>query len=40
MTHLEWTTRPEDVQPLDTPRFVAVQHPSRPRTSGTIGAVT
>ncbi|MER7702207.1 hypothetical protein ABTX81_04790 [Kitasatospora sp. NPDC097605] len=29
----EWTTKPEAVQPLPSPRFVSVQHPSRPRTA-------
>ncbi|MFF7458325.1 hypothetical protein [Kitasatospora sp. NPDC008115] len=27
----EWTTKPECVQALAEPRFIAVQHPSRPR---------
>ncbi|GAA1400230.1 hypothetical protein GCM10009639_40980 [Kitasatospora putterlickiae] len=29
----EWTTRPECVQALPTPRFITVQHPSRPRVA-------
>ncbi|MFE7190849.1 hypothetical protein [Kitasatospora sp. NPDC057541] len=29
----EWTTKPEHVQALAEPRFVTVQHPSRPRTA-------
>ncbi|MFD9595865.1 hypothetical protein ACFWA9_24400 [Kitasatospora sp. NPDC059973] len=29
----EWTTRPEDLQRLDRPRFLPVQHPSPPRAN-------
>ncbi|MFJ8437175.1 hypothetical protein ACIQ9P_38375 [Kitasatospora sp. NPDC094019] len=29
----EWTTKPTHVQPLPVPRFLTVQHPSRPRTA-------
>ncbi|MFJ9950016.1 hypothetical protein [Kitasatospora sp. NPDC091207] len=29
----EWTTGPEHVKPLDTPRFIHVQHPSPPRAN-------
>ncbi|MFF8771938.1 hypothetical protein [Kitasatospora sp. NPDC015120] len=29
----EWTTKPEHVQALASPRFITVQHPSRPRTA-------
>ncbi|MFD0277490.1 hypothetical protein ACFVHB_26775 [Kitasatospora sp. NPDC127111] len=29
----EWTTKPEHVQRLDRPRYLTVQHPSRPRAS-------
>ncbi|WP_380286429.1 hypothetical protein [Kitasatospora purpeofusca] len=29
----EWTTKPEHIQALTTPRFLTVQHPSRPRTA-------
>ncbi|MEU1507088.1 hypothetical protein [Kitasatospora sp. NPDC005748] len=35
----EWTTRPGNVQRLDAPRFVTVQHSSRPRTAGSVGEV-
>ncbi|MEV6975335.1 hypothetical protein [Kitasatospora sp. NPDC093806] len=35
----EWTTRPENVRPLDAPRFTNVQHPSRPRSAGSMGDV-
>ncbi|MCX5210075.1 hypothetical protein OG689_12350 [Kitasatospora sp. NBC_00240] len=35
----EWTTRPENVQQLEVPRFIAVQHPSRPRSAGSVGEV-
>ncbi|MEU1288851.1 hypothetical protein [Kitasatospora sp. NPDC005856] len=35
----EWTTRPENVQQLGAARFVNVQHPSRPRSDGSIGDV-
>ncbi|MET8702752.1 hypothetical protein ABZW10_28415 [Kitasatospora sp. NPDC004723] len=36
----EWTTQPAQVAPLDTPRFISVQHPSQPRSIETIGALT
>ncbi|MFE7561995.1 hypothetical protein [Kitasatospora sp. NPDC057500] len=29
----EWTTAPEAVQALPSPRFITVQHPSRPRAA-------
>ncbi|MGY0460401.1 hypothetical protein ACW14Y_09040 [Kitasatospora sp. cg17-2] len=29
----EWTTKPNRIQALPTPRFLTVQHPSRPRIS-------
>ncbi|WP_406193549.1 hypothetical protein OH807_02975 [Kitasatospora sp. NBC_01560] len=32
----EWTTRPDRVQRLDEPRHLTVQHPSRPRASGSV----
>ncbi|MFB6891674.1 hypothetical protein ACFCX4_20480 [Kitasatospora sp. NPDC056327] len=35
----EWTTGPENVQRLETPRFVHVQHPSPPRSAGPVGDV-
>ncbi|MFB8239873.1 hypothetical protein ACFC58_25315 [Kitasatospora purpeofusca] len=29
----EWTTKPNRIQALPTPRFLTVQHPSRPRVA-------
>ncbi len=29
----EWTTKPAHVQALPAPRFLTVQHPSRPRAA-------
>ncbi|SDT81683.1 hypothetical protein SAMN05216371_6768 [Streptomyces sp. TLI_053] len=29
----EWTTKPNRIQALPSPRFLTVQHPSRPRTA-------
>ncbi|MEV0194549.1 hypothetical protein AB0I39_39255 [Kitasatospora purpeofusca] len=29
----EWTTKPAHVQALPSPRFLTVQHPSRPRAA-------
>ncbi|GAA1399171.1 hypothetical protein GCM10009639_38500 [Kitasatospora putterlickiae] len=29
----EWTTAPEAIQALPAPRFITVQHPSRPRAA-------
>ncbi|MFJ9951704.1 hypothetical protein [Kitasatospora sp. NPDC091207] len=29
----EWTTGPDRVRPLDSPRYLAVQHPSPPRAN-------
>ncbi|GAA2792442.1 hypothetical protein RMN57_33905 [Kitasatospora sp. CM 4170] len=32
----EWTTGPEYVQRLERPRYLVVQHPSRPRANDTV----